>query len=303
MSYRSGGRGVRSAIAVVKAGFARAGATAAGPVLSAAAPVLASAAILLAAAWVGAAIAQDDASATEKRLTVEREDTTIVVTQEAESATGARFLLRNPNCAEDAFTSIFYAPPPGENRTVLDGDTTLYSRLVIVQEPREGEGADRQTLDLRDADVTFNRPGCIETSEPVEEPRVELRQGRTTVIGSRFFLDEGADLGTMDGPVTLDRSAEGDSPALSATADSLELDIDTEVTTLVGNVEIASEDRVSQAQRVELREDEGLAILTGDPARTQQGDDVVEGATLTYYLDTNDVVVTGNVKGSFELPE
>ena len=261
------------------------------------------AALALALAASSAACAQDGAVETEKRLTVEREDTTIVVTQEAQSATGARFLLRNPNCAEDAFTSIFYAPPPGENRTVLDGDTTLLSRLVIVAEPREDGGAGRQTLELRDEDVVFSRPGCIESLEPVEDPRVELRQGRTVVTGSRFFLDQDTDLGTMDGPVALERSAEGASPALSATADALELDIDTEATTLVGNVSIESEERVSEASRVELREAEGLAVLTGSPARTRQGDDAIEGSTLLYYLDTNDVVVVGGVKGSFELPE
>ena len=250
-----------------------------------------------------AAWAQDGADAAAKRLTIERESATIVITQVAESATGARFILRNPNCAEDAFTSIFYAPPPGVNRTVIDGDTVLTSRLVVVREPREEGGADQQTLELLDADVTFNRPGCIETTEPIAEPTVLLEQGRTTIRGARFFLDQETDLATMDGPVQVDRSAAGDSPALTATSQSLELDIDSEVTTLVGNVEIRSEDRVSQADRMELREDEGLAILTGTPARTRQGDDVVEGSVLTYYLDTNDVIVEGNVKGTIEVPE
>ena len=258
-------------------------------------------ALLLAA--TSAASAQDGDAGNEKRLTVEREDTTVVVVQEAQSATGARFLLRNRNCAEDVFTSLFYAPPPGENRTVLDGDTTLISRLVIVEEPRENGGAGQQTLELRDVDVVFSRAGCIESTEPVDDPRVELRQGRTVVTGSRFFLDQGTDLGTMDGPVALERAAEGASPALSATADALELDVDTEVTTLVGNVSIESEERVSEASRVELREAEGLAVLTGSPARTRQGEDAIEGSTLLYYLDTNDVVVVGGVKGSFELPE
>lgn len=245
---------------------------------------------------------QSDAS-TAKELTVDREDTTIVVRQQADNATGARFILRNPNCEEDDFTSIFYAPPPGENRTVLDGNTVLYSRLVVVREPKEGEGNGNQSLDLRDAEVTFNRPGCIDTMEPAPNPRVELRQGRTTIVGSRFLLDQDTDLGSMEGPVALERVAEGDSPALSATADALELDIGTEITTLLGNVEITSEDRVSQADRLELREDEGVAILSGNPARTRVGEDVVEGRTLRYYLDTNDVVVVGSVRGSFDLPE
>jgi lipopolysaccharide export system protein LptA len=246
---------------------------------------------------------QDSPSTTAKRLTVERDDTTIVVTQQADNVTGARFLLRNPNCDDENYTSIFYAPSPGENRTVVAGDTTLFSRLVIVREPRDGEDAGSQSLDLIDADVTFNRPGCIETMEPVENPRVELRQGRTTIAGSRFTLDQDTELGTMEGPVALERAAEGDSPALSATADGLELDVETEITTLVGNVEVRSEDRISEAARLELREREGIAILSGSPARTRVGADVIEGETLRYYLDTNDVVVIGNVKGTFDLPE
>ena len=261
------------------------------------------AAASLAVAVGVAAWAQDGADAAAKRLTIDRDSATIVITQEAESATGARFILQNPNCAEDAFTSIFYAPPPGVNRTVIDGDTVLTSRLAVVREPREEGDADEQTLELLDADVTFNRPGCIEATQPVEDPSVLLEQGRTTIRGTRFFLDEETDLATMDGPVRVDRSAEDDSPALSATAASLELDIETEVTTLVGDVEIRSEDRVSQAERMELREDEGLAILTGSPARTQQGEDVVEGSVLTYYLDTNDVIVEGSVRGTIQVPD
>lgn len=262
------------------------------------------AAALLGAAIVGfAAWAQDGADPSAKRLTIERESATIVITQVAESATGARFILRNPNCAEDAFTSIFYAPGPGTNRTVIDGDTTLTSRLVVVREPREEGGADQQTLELLDADVTFNRPGCIESTEPVDDPSVVLEQGRTSIVGTRFFLDQETDLGTMEGPVQVDRAAEGDSPALEASASSLELDIDTEVSTLIGDVEIRSEDRVSQADRMELREEEGIAILTGTPARTQQDEDVVEGSVLTYYLNTNDVIVEGSVRGTIEVPE
>ena len=263
-------------------------------------PAVAAFAILI-VGWV--AWAQDDADPAAKRLTIERESATIVITQVAESATGARFLLRNPNCADDVFTSIFYAPPPGVNRTVIDGDTILTSRLVVVREPREEGGADQQTLELLDADVTFNRPGCIETTETLDDPSVQLEQGRTTMEGTRFFLDQGTDLATMDGPVRVERQAEGDSPALAATASSLELDIETEIITLVGAVEIRSEDRVSVADRMELREQEGVAILTGAPARTQQGEDVVEGSVLTYYLDTNDVIVEGNVKGTIELQD
>ena len=41
-------------------------------------------------------------------------------------------------------------------------------------------------------------------------------------------------------------------------------------------------------------------MSTGSPARSVKGNDVLEGSTLLYYLDSDDVVVIGNVSGELE---
>jgi len=238
-------------------------------------------------------------------LTIEREDATIVITQRAQSAAGARFVPGNKNCEEGILTSIFYGPPPGFIETVID-NTRLTSTAAIIRAPREngggeGQGKDQQTIDLFGGSVNFNRPGCPEEITRSEEATVTLEQGRTMVHGSSFFLDRGTDIGHMAGPVTLERAAAGEASALEASADALELNVATERSTLSGNVRVVSGERVSEAEALELNEDEGLAIMTGNPARSREGDNVLEGMRLLYYLDSNDVVVVGNVRGTLEV--
>ena len=105
----------------------------------------------------------------------------------------------------------------------------------------------------------------------------------------------------LSGPVALERTAEGDSPALSVTADEgLTFDGDEDVSTFRGNVQTTSEGRVSSADTLEYNEAAGVAILRGSPARSQEGDDVVEGSVIEYDIDSNDVVVREKVKAVFE---
>ncbi|MEJ2292405.1 MAG: LptA/OstA family protein [Deinococcales bacterium] len=164
--------------------------------------------------------------------------------------------------------------------------------------PAPGE---EQTLELYDGTVTLSRPGCIESEKRSQEPSVTLVQGRTTVKGTRFFLDQGSDTGTMDGPIQLDRAARGDSPALTASADRMLFDTQSRQATLLGNVKVTSQDRVTTADSLQLDEAAGVAVLAGKPARSTKGQDVLQGDRLRYYLNNNDVVVLGAVKGDLEV--
>jgi len=167
--------------------------------------------------------------------------------------------------------------------------------------PATANPAEQQTLELFDGTITISRPGCIDTQDRVTTPSVTLIQGRTTVKGTRFFLDQGEDAGSMDGPIVLDRAAKGDSPALKATADSMTFDTQTRHTVLDGNVRVTSADRTTTASTLELDEKAGVAVLTGSPARSVKGQDVLQGNTLRYYLNSNDVVVLGNVQGDIQI--
>ena len=166
--------------------------------------------------------------------------------------------------------------------------------------PTTAAGED-QTLELYDGTVTLDRPGCIDTEQRTQRPSVTLVQGRTTVKGTRFFLDQGSDTGTMDGPIELVRAAAGDSPSLTATADSMQFDTQTRHATLLGNVKVTSQDRVTTADSLELDEAAGVALLAGSPAKSTKGKDVLEGSRLRYYLNNNDVVVLGKVHGDLEV--
>lgn len=254
-------------------------------------------------------------------VTVDRSDRTIVVEQRTTGAEGARTVLANRNCEDGVLTNLFFGPVAGYVVTRFD-ETELVSQLAIVRvpQPAAAGGAagaddaatdptatdpaatdDQETIELLGGIATFDRPGCLEEVGPDGARPVELRQGRTTITGARFFLDRGTDLATMDGPVTLARRAQGDGPTLEATADALTFDVAEERATLTGGVVITSGERVSQADRLELDEAAGVAVLTGAPAVSRRGNDEVRGRTLRYDLETDDVVVLGSVSASFEV--
>jgi lipopolysaccharide export system protein LptA len=236
-------------------------------------------------------------------LSVERESATLVITNRGLASEGARNLLNRDRCEEGVMMSLFYGPPD-RVEMVIDDETTLRSSLVILREPEgdEGEATDQQTIEMLDGEAEFTgRPACLESFTRAEQPVVTLEQGRTGITATRFFLDRETDLAELDGPIALDRTPEGDSEALQATSEALTFDLETERSTLTGNVRVESGDRVSEAETLELDEEAGLATLTGNPARSRQGEDEIEGDTLLYYLDSNDVIVIGGVKGTLEV--
>lgn len=252
------------------------------------------------------------------RLVLERSDATIEIVNAGRADQGARSILDLAGCVEgdDASTNLFYAPVEGVTTRIDDrgqegeaGEATIVEApLVIVVRPARGssgeagsEPRDDETLEALDATATFGRPPCLEELEPASPPTVLLRQGRTSVVGARFFLDRGSDVASMDGPVALTREPQGDGPPVEAEAESLRFDLESGGSTLTGNVRVTAGDRVSEADELELDEDAGIAILRGDPAVSRVGQDEVRGLVLIYDLETNDVVVEGGVSASFEI--
>lgn len=235
-------------------------------------------------------------------FTLVRDDTELLISNHALAADGARSIGNNVNCEEGQRLTIVYGPAPGRVETVVE-DAVLTSSLAVIRTPRESEeGEGAETLELTDAAVTFSRPGCIEESVPADAPTVVLVQGRTTVEGTRFFLDRDEDVGVMDGPISLVRTAEevADEP-LTATAESMTFAVGEQRTTLTGAVIVTSQERSTSGDTLELDEEAGTAVLTGSPARSVKGTDVLQGNRLLYYLDSDDVVVIGNVTGEIEL--
>ncbi len=253
------------------------------------------------------------------RLLLERADARIEVVNRGRADQGARSILDLAGCLEERpadRSNLFYAPDEGVTTTVVQegGEPTRITAplTIVVRPPRhadedgaDGNGApdEAETIEALDATATFGRPPCLETVETAASPRVTLEQGRTTATGSRFFLDRDSDVGELDGPVSLERAAEGDGDPVGAEAERLRFDVGAGRSTLTGAVRVRSGERVSEADELELNEEEGVAILRGDPAVSRLGEDEVRGRRLAYDLETNDVVVEDGVSGRFVLPD
>ncbi len=269
----------------------------------------AAAAVLVAAVVAGvfaAARAQDDAAADAVlgRIVVERDDGDIEIINRGDFAAGARALPFIGGCIE-GFDLLSYYGPDRRVETILDDETRVVASAVIVTSPSdEAEDAD-DDLVWYDAAVIFaeGRP-CPTEIVPVAAPRVTLTQGRTTVDAAEMRLPAGTDVAELDGPVDWFREPQDPSDdAVQATADGATYDRATERATLTGSVTVTSGDRVSVADELELDEAAGTAVLRGSPARSTEGDDIVEGDTLIYYLDSNAVEVVGSVRGTLSIPD
>lgn len=240
--------------------------------------------------------------AQKSTLDINRDDTKITITNNAPSSDGARSIFKLTQC-KDGFTStIFYGPVEGFVET-LTQEARLISSVVVVEAPTDNadeENTEQDRVELYNANLTFGRPPCIDTEETSEDP-IRLEQGRSVIFGERLVLEPEENVGDMSGPVKLEREAEGESPALSADADSLKFNFDTEISTFQGNITVTSEDRVSKADELEFDEVNGIAIMKGSPATSTQGNDSVQGEVIKYFLNNNDVVVIGGISGEIEV--
>jgi lipopolysaccharide export system protein LptA len=251
-------------------------------------------------------------------IEIRRKDRSIRVVNYAPDEEGGQSRLNIRDCQEndeELRTSTFYAPAPSFIRTYVN-DAVLTSPIAFSLRPpnvrnEAGEviedGGEKAKLELVGGTLEISEDTlCPEKIERTETADVTLKEGRTTVLGANFLYENNTGIGNMKGPITLDRVAEGDSPALNATSDTLEINVDDDKTFLEGNVKVNSEDRVSEATTLEYNEEDGIAILQGDrenniPAKSTKGSDVLQGYTIIYYLDTNDVVVQGDVQGDIEV--
>ena len=248
---------------------------------------------------LGLALAQD-APLTQSQLILERNDSEIRVVQNGRSADGAEFIPSNPGCEEGNSLGLVYAPPPGFVETLVN-DTRIVSTVALLRRPDDTQN--EETLELFDGSLELDPATLCPTNVQRTEETVTVTEGRTTTTGRTFFYDNATGIGDMDGPVNLARAEEGDSPALTARANTLAFDVDNDLTTLRGGVQVESEGRTSRARRLELDEEAGFAVLTGSPASSRDEEGEVSGEFIEYDLDSNDVVVRGegSVRASFDI--
>ena len=210
---------------------------------------------------MGLALAQDT-QLTRPQLTIERNDSEIRVIQNGRSADGAEFIPSNPGCEEGQSLGVVYAPPPGFVETLVN-DTRIVSTVALLRRPDGTE--DEETLELFDGSLELDPATLCPTNIQRSEKNVTVTEGRTTTTGKTFFYNNATGIGEMDGPIDLQRAEEGNSPALTASSNNLDFNVDSDLTILQGNVEVESDGRTSRAQRLELDEETGFAVLTGSP--------------------------------------
>ncbi len=224
--------------------------------------------------------------------------------QYAPQSEGGQFRTNVPNCEPDLRMSTVYGPAPYGVVTRVD-ETTIISAIVLARRPAAGTDAEvsEDTLTMFGGSLAVDEGFCPVDVEPSEASDVFLLQGRTTVSGTELLYENATGLAHLAGPVLLEREpGDAESPLIRASSEELVYSVDTGLSTLTGNVQISSGERFSQADELVLDEEAGLATLYGNPAISREGDDEVSGSELLYYLDTDDVVVSGGVRGTIELP-
>ena len=228
-----------------------------------------------------------------------REGRVTRVQQTASDQEGGIFASRT-GCEEEGVSlTTVYAPKPRLVETTI-GDTFITSNIVLREQPEGNQ--DAAVLHMSGGTLEFNEDTfCPENIEESAEPAVTLVQGRTTVNGVVLDYDNATGTGTMAGPVNLERSAEGDSPALTANSDALEYQQDGDALILKDNVKIESDGRISEADVLEYDEDNSIAVLRGNPASSRKGEEVLQGDVITYYLDKNEATVVGNIEVELEI--
>ncbi len=228
----------------------------------------------------------------------------ITVQQTARDDEGGIAVTRGGSaCREDENISFFYAPDPKRIDTTVD-NTRIRSSIVFRAQPKEGGAAaqDRAVLDFYGGSLGVDEEtGCPRDLERDAEQKVVIVEGRTTIRGGPLRYENSSGVGEMAGPVDLERRANEDSPALTASSAFLSFNVDSDLQTLRGGVEVESDGRTSEADTLVLDEEAGFAVLRGSPARSRDEEGEVAGSVIEYDLDTNDVVVTEGVEGNFTL--
>ncbi|MBB5376173.1 hypothetical protein HNQ07_001630 [Deinococcus metalli] len=189
--------------------------------------------------------------------------------------------------------------------------------VVTQQQPRDGQdGSDGRVeasagtarfLDTVPEGATNRLLKCgVEVSPKPAPDTVFVTQGKTELKGQSLVYDETDGIARIDGPISFARA--GQSDPLTGKSDKIEVDVDQEKTTLVGNVVLnSSGGRVSRAARVEYDDTRNVARLIGtadQPAQSVKGGDTLTAGMILYDLDRNEVYAVkpegGTITGEFQ---
>lgn len=216
---------------------------------------------------------------------------------------------------------VFSESGPGGIHITIDKNVIRVPLAIVTQKPAQddGKGSDghveasagtAKLLDNAPEGATDRLLLCGVEATPKPAPdTVLVTQGKTRLKGQKLVYDETDGVARIDGPITFDRASDTD--PLSGTSDKIEVNVDDEKTTLVGNVVLKSKGgRISKAARVEYDDTKNEAKLYATaeaPAESTKGKEYlrVTSGYILYNLDSNDVVIprTGENKITGEFPD
>ena len=123
-------------------------------------------------------------------ITIDRDNTNLIIKNFAPSIESAKTRANNKQCSEEINLDVVYGPVEGFVQTTVE-DTIVLSRVVIAETPRSENAGEQTRLQFYNARHTFNRPGCFESTEEIED-NIRIEQGRSVIFGKRLFLEADA---------------------------------------------------------------------------------------------------------------
>lgn len=220
------------------------------------------------------------------------------------------FSICLPNGDEKDETTLFVTSEEGAGGIVVKIDETVINGPLAVVEQYEG-GDGKINLTAGNASNLDSVPEgskdrlslCgVKVVREVKDKSILINQGKTKLSGSK--LDYTSETGKIEisGPIDFLRSGEKPSNGKS---DSISIDVDNETTTLIGNVSIIQGNRITKAPKVIYDDSNSTAIFYGDGSNKAESvesslDDRISANTIKYYLDSGEVVVSGNISGQFQ---
>lgn len=231
---------------------------------------------------------------------------------------------RDDEAPETPSLAVFSESGEGGVEITIDKNVIRVPLALVTQKPQQGGqggdgsieaggGAARFLEDTAEAaDTSTDRlTRCGVAVQRESQPgAVKVTQGQTSLTGQSLKYDETDGIARIAGPISFERGTptEGASEAqtgpqaasdaaskrLSGTAGSIEVEVDSERTVLVGDVTLNSaEGRVSRAARVEYDDAANLARLIGtpeQPAVTVRGNERLQAAEILYDLERDEAV-------------
>lgn len=255
-----------------------------------------------------------EASAEQASLTLVRrsekdgKDRRILIVKTGTDDTTGVFALCQPlpDDPEGAPTlAVFSETGAGGVQITIDKNVIRVPLAVVTQNaPKDGQdGSDGRVeasagtgrfLEREEVppDTKDRLTRCEVQAAPKPAPdTVLVTQGRTELRGQKLVYDSADGVARIDGPIKFTRRSDTD--PLTGQSDRIEVSVDDEKTTLVGNVVFNSAGgRVSRAARVEYDDTRNVARLYGtaeQPAESVKGGDTLRAGVIVYDLDRNEV--------------